>query len=105
MKSSGILVLTEEDLALPSALSLEQSLLLAWWQVVALVAGTIIMFVAAYITFMRQEVRGMSDDRASFDSLVTAWIESQTSPNTQAAYRGDLDLFRAWWDADRRRAH
>ena len=57
MKSSGILVLTEEDLALPSALSLEQSLLLAWWQVVALVAGTIIVFVAAYITFMRQEVR------------------------------------------------
>ena len=46
----------------------------------------------------------MSDDRASFDSLVTAWIESQTSPNTQAAYRGDLDLFRAWWDAHRRRA-
>ena len=57
MKSSGILVLTEEDLALPRALSLEQSLLLAWWQVVALVAGTIIMFVAGYITFMRQEVR------------------------------------------------
>jgi ABC-2 type transport system permease protein len=56
-QSSGILVLTEEDLALPSALSLDQSLLLAWWQVVALVAGTIIIFVAAYITFMRQEVR------------------------------------------------
>ena len=56
-QSSGILVLTEEDLALPSALSLDQSLLLAWWQVVALVAGTIIVFVVAYITFMRQEVR------------------------------------------------
>jgi ABC-2 type transport system permease protein len=56
-QSSGVLVLTPEDLALPSTLPLEQSLLLGWWQVVALVAGTIILFVAAYITFMRQEVR------------------------------------------------
>jgi site-specific recombinase XerD len=46
----------------------------------------------------------MSGDPASFDSLVTAWVGSQTSPNTQAAYRGDLDLFRSWWDANRRRA-
>ena len=46
----------------------------------------------------------MSGDPASFDSLVSAWVESQTSPNTQAAYRGDLDLFRSWWDAHRRRA-
>ena len=56
-QSSGILVLSEDDLALPSVLSLDQSLLLAWWQVVAIVAGTIIMFVVAYIAFMRQEVR------------------------------------------------
>jgi ABC-2 type transport system permease protein len=56
-QSSGILVLTPDDLALPSALSLDESLLLAWWQVVALVAGTIIVFVVAYIAFMRQEVR------------------------------------------------
>ena len=46
----------------------------------------------------------MIDDRTSFDSLVTAWVGSQTSANTKAAYRGDLDLFRAWWDAHRRRA-
>jgi ABC-2 type transport system permease protein len=56
-QSSGLLLLTPEDLALPSALSLDESLLLAWWQVVTLVAGTIIMFVVAYIAFMRQEVR------------------------------------------------
>jgi ABC-2 type transport system permease protein len=56
-QSSGLLVLTPEDLALPSALSLDESMLLAWWQVVTLVAGTIIMFVVAYIAFMRQEVR------------------------------------------------
>jgi ABC-2 type transport system permease protein len=56
-QSSGILVRTPEDLALPSTLRLEQSLLLAWWQVVALVAATIVLFVAAYIIFMRQEIR------------------------------------------------
>lgn len=56
-QTSGILVLTAEDLALPSALSLDQSLLLAWWQIAAVVAGTIIMFVVTYISFMRQEVR------------------------------------------------
>jgi ABC-2 type transport system permease protein len=56
-QSTGILVLAPEDLALPSALSLEQSLLLAWWQLVALVAGTVVVFVVAYIAFMRQEIR------------------------------------------------
>jgi len=38
-------------------LSLDQSLLLVWPHVVALVALTIICFAAAYILFMRQEVR------------------------------------------------
>ena len=33
------------------------SLLLAWWQLVALVAGDVVMFAAAYLAFMRQEVR------------------------------------------------
>ena len=41
----------------PTSLPLDQSLLLAWWQVVVLVAGTIVLFAAAYTTFMRQEVR------------------------------------------------
>ena len=43
--------------ALPSTLPLDQSLLLAWWQLVALVAGTVVLFAAAYVVFMRQEVR------------------------------------------------
>ena len=30
---------------------------LAWWQLVVLVAGTIAVFAAAYLVFMRQEVR------------------------------------------------
>jgi ABC-2 type transport system permease protein len=42
---------------IPTLLSLDQSLLLVWPQVVALVALTVICFAAAYITFMRQEVR------------------------------------------------
>ena len=56
-QSTGILVRAPEDLALPSALALDQSLLLAWWQIVALVAGTTVVFVVAYLAFMRQEIR------------------------------------------------
>ena len=38
-----------------------------------------------------------------FDALVQAWVVSHPSPNTQAAYRTDLDRFHAWWLANRRR--
>ncbi len=38
-------------------LSLDQSLLLVWPQLVALVALTVVCFGAAYVAFMRQEVR------------------------------------------------
>ena len=40
-----------------AGLPLGQSLLIAWPQIVGLVAGTIVMFVASYIVFQRQEVR------------------------------------------------
>jgi ABC-2 type transport system permease protein len=40
-----------------SLLSLDQSLLVVWPQVVALVALTVVCFALAYIAFMRQEVR------------------------------------------------
>ncbi len=56
-QSTGIVVVDESNGALPSTLSLDQSLLLAWWQFVVLVAGTIVMFAAAYVAFLRQEVR------------------------------------------------
>ena len=51
--------LTEEqvDRAIFSTLSLDQSLLLIWPQIVGLIALTAICFAAAYISFMRQEVR------------------------------------------------
>lgn len=56
-QSTGILLLDEETLAIPSALSLDDSLLLAWWQLVALIGATIALFAAAYTSFMRQEIR------------------------------------------------
>jgi len=40
-----------------SGLPLGQSLLIAWPQIVGLVAGTIVLFVAGYVAFQRQEVR------------------------------------------------
>ena len=43
--------------ALPSTLSLSESLVLAWWQVAALVGMVVVLFAGAYATFMRQEVR------------------------------------------------
>lgn len=43
--------------AIPSILPLDQSLLLAWPQVVALVALTVVCFGLGYVAFMRQEVR------------------------------------------------
>jgi ABC-2 type transport system permease protein len=42
---------------IPSLLSLDQSFILVWPEVVALVALTVACFAAAYVLFMRQEVR------------------------------------------------
>jgi ABC-2 type transport system permease protein len=56
-QSTGILVLDQSDLALPSTLPLDQSLVLAWWQLITLVGGTVALFAGAYVAFMRQEVR------------------------------------------------
>jgi ABC-2 type transport system permease protein len=44
--------------AVPGApIPLLQSLLVVWGQIVGLVAGTILLFVATYVVFQRQEVR------------------------------------------------
>jgi ABC-2 type transport system permease protein len=40
-----------------AALPLQESLQLVWVQIVGLVAGTIVLFVATYVAFQRQEVR------------------------------------------------
>jgi ABC-2 type transport system permease protein len=42
---------------IPSLLSLDQSFILVWPQVVAIVAMTVLFFAIAYVQFMRQEVR------------------------------------------------
>ena len=55
-QTTGIYVAPEAG-ALPSTLGLTDSLLLAWWQLITLVAGTIVVFALAYWSFMRQEVR------------------------------------------------
>lgn len=55
-RSTGIVV-SDQTGALPSELPLQESLLLAWWQLVAIVGGGVAMFAAAYLGFLRQEVR------------------------------------------------
>ena len=56
LASAGLIQL--ERGAIPGAtLPLLQSLLVVWPQIVGLVAGTIVLFVIAYIIFQRQEVR------------------------------------------------
>lgn len=49
--------LSQAQQQIPTLLSLDQSLLLVWPHVVALVALTVICFAIGYIQFMRQEVR------------------------------------------------
>lgn len=55
-RSTGIVV-SDQTGALPSELPLGDSLLLAWWQLLAIVGGAVTLFAAAYIGFLRQEVR------------------------------------------------
>jgi ABC-2 type transport system permease protein len=40
-----------------AALPLRESLALVWPEVVSLIAGAIVLFVATYVVFQRQEVR------------------------------------------------
>jgi ABC-2 type transport system permease protein len=57
VRTVGVILPIQLDRAVASTLSLEQSVLLVWPQVVALIALTVLAFAAAYISFMRQEVR------------------------------------------------
>jgi ABC-2 type transport system permease protein len=56
-QTTGLVVEDTTSQALPSTLSLSESLVLAWWQVSALVGGVVVLFAVAYASFMRQEVR------------------------------------------------
>jgi ABC-2 type transport system permease protein len=53
----GLAQLIQLSQQIPTQLSLQQSLLVAWPQIVILVALTVICFAAAYVSFLRQEVR------------------------------------------------
>lgn len=55
--SPGLITAEQADRAIPSILSLDQSLLVTWPQFVALIALTAVAFAVAYVSFMRQEVR------------------------------------------------
>lgn len=53
----GLAQLIQLRQQLPTQLSLDQSLLVTWPQIVALVAATVVCFAVAYVGFLRQEVR------------------------------------------------
>jgi ABC-2 type transport system permease protein len=57
MLASMGLALIERGAIPDSPISLVQSLLIVWPQIVSLVAGSILLFVAGYVVFQRQEVR------------------------------------------------
>jgi ABC-2 type transport system permease protein len=52
-----ILPIQLQGAVLGAPLPLDQSLLIAWPQIVRLVASTIVLFVIGYVIFQRQEVR------------------------------------------------
>ncbi|MDP8905717.1 MAG: ABC transporter permease [Chloroflexota bacterium] len=57
VRTVGLVLPVQADRAVTSILGLDQSLLVVWPQVVALVGLTVVSFALAYISFMRQEVR------------------------------------------------
>ncbi|MFA7493434.1 MAG: ABC transporter permease subunit [Proteiniphilum sp.] len=57
VRSLGPLTFEQMDGAIPSPLSLGQSILVVWPQLTGLVSLTLLFFMLAYISFMRKEVR------------------------------------------------
>ncbi len=57
-RSLGPIYLSQlQGAVLGAPLPLSESLMIAWPQIVGLVAGTIMLFVIGYVVFQRQEVR------------------------------------------------
>jgi ABC-2 type transport system permease protein len=54
---SSVLLTSQVDRAIPSSLSLDQSMLLALPQTIGLIALSAVSFAVAYVVFMRQEIR------------------------------------------------
>lgn len=57
LRSVGLLLPQQLERAVPGPLSLDQSVLVVWPHVTALVAASVVMFTVAYVSFLRQEVR------------------------------------------------
>ncbi|MGB8360054.1 MAG: ABC transporter permease [Acidimicrobiia bacterium] len=57
VRTLGIITYQQIDRAVSSSLTAGQSVLLVWPQIVGMMALTVVLFAAAYITFMRREVR------------------------------------------------
>jgi len=57
VRSVGVVTYQQLDRAIVTDLSLDQSILLVWPQVVGLIALTVACFAIAYVLFMRQEIR------------------------------------------------
>ena len=57
VRALGFLLPQQVDRAIPSELPLDQSLLLVWPQTVGMIAMTLMAFAAAYVLFMRREIR------------------------------------------------
>ncbi|HTN80987.1 MAG TPA: ABC transporter permease [Acidimicrobiales bacterium] len=56
-QSTGILVQSPDDSAVPAPLGLRQSLDIAWWQLAAIAGIAVALFAASYALFLRQEIR------------------------------------------------
>jgi ABC-2 type transport system permease protein len=56
-QSTGILVQSPDNSAVPAPLGLRESLDLAWWQLAAIAGIAVALFVASYALFLRQEIR------------------------------------------------
>jgi ABC-2 type transport system permease protein len=57
VRSVGLVTLAQLDRAIVSDLTVTQSLLLVWPQLVGLIAAMVVIFAIAYVVFMKQEIR------------------------------------------------
>ena len=57
VRSVGLLLPEQLDRAVPGILPLDQSILVVWPQLTALIAGCVVLFTIAYLAFLRQEIR------------------------------------------------
>jgi ABC-2 type transport system permease protein len=57
VRTLGIITYQQIDRAVSSSLTAGQSVLLVWPQIVGMIALTVVLFAAAYVIFMRREVR------------------------------------------------